>query len=215
MCITRTITRIEEIDKKRCKIYIEQEFAFAIYKGEIKEYKIKENEIIEDKIYHTIKKEILPKRAKKRCLNLLQKRPYTERKLREKLEEGYYTEDIINEAIEYVKSFHYIDDYEYACRYIFYHKESETKKKMEEKLMIKGIDYVTISEAFADSYSDDEALNMEMEQAQKLLQKKKYVPENADWKEKQKIYAFLFRKGITSSVIKKAMELQNTGAEYE
>ena len=130
MNTTRTITQIEELDKKRCKIYIDQDYAFALYKSELAEYKIKVDNPIEDKIYHIIKQEILPKRAKKRCLNLLQKRPYTELKLRKKLEEGYYTEDIIDEAIEYVKSFHYIDDYEYACRYIFYHKESETKKKM-------------------------------------------------------------------------------------
>ena len=207
MNITRTITQIEELDKKRYKIYIDQEFAFVLYKGELAEYKMKLNHPIDDKTYHIIREEILPKRAKKRCLNLLQKRPYTEQKLREKLTEGYYSEDIIEEAIAYVKSYHYVDDYEYASRYIFYHKESETRKKMEEKLMIKGIDRDTVQKAFADSYNDEEALDIEMQQAQKLLQKKKYESENADWKEKQKIYAFLLRKGISSSVIKKVMEL--------
>ena len=131
----RVVTQIGELDKKRSKIYINQEFAFVLYNGEIKQYKLEAGQEVEDNIYYEIVTRVLPKRAKKRCLNLLQKRPYTELKLRKKLEEGYYTEDIIDEAIEYVKSFHYIDDYEYACRYIFYHKESETKKKMEEKLM--------------------------------------------------------------------------------
>ena len=134
MVETKIITQIDELDKKRCMVYIDQEYAFTIYKGEIKEYKLSVNYPIEDKVYQIIKTEILPKRAKKRCLNLLQKRPYTERKLRKKLEEGYYTEDIIEEAISYVKSFHYIDDYDYAYQYIFYHKESESRKKMEEKL---------------------------------------------------------------------------------
>lgn len=207
MNTTRMITQIEELDKKRYKIYIDQEFGFVLYKGEIAEYKIKINCPIDSKVYYVIKKELLPKRAKKRCLNLLQKRPYTEHKLREKLTEGLYTEDIIDEAIDYVKSFHYIDDYEYACRYIFYHKESESRKKMEEKLIIKGIEGEILSKAFADSYSDDEAFSIEMEQAIKLLQKRKYEPQNADWKEKQKIYVFLLRKGISPSIIKKAMEL--------
>ncbi len=208
------VTRIEELEKKRCKVYIDGEYAFILYKGELTEYKIRENHSIEEKIYHIIKKEVLPKRAKKRCLNLLQKRPYTERKLREKLEEGCYTEEIIDEAISYVKSFHYIDDYEYACQYIFYHKESETRKKMEEKLMIKGIDRDTLQKAFSDSYADaEEEVMLELEQAKKLLQKKKYDPENADWKEKQKIYAFLLRKGITVSAIKRAMDLHNVGLD--
>ena len=206
----KIITQIDELDKKRCKIYIDQEYAFTIYKGELKEYKLRENYPIEDKVYQIIKTEILPKRAKKRCLNLLQKRPYTERKLREKLEEGYYTEDIIEDAIGYVKSFHYIDDYEYACQYIFYHKESESRKKIEEKLMIKGIKRDILQKAFTDSYFDEkEAIEIEMEQAKKLLQKKRYDHKNTDWKEKQKIYGFLVRKGISTSVIKKALELQD------
>lgn len=205
MNVTGIITQIEELDKRRCKVYIDQEYAFTIYKGELTEYKIRVNNPIDDKIYHMIKTEVLPKRAKKRCLNLLQKRPYTEYKLREKLVEGYYTEDIVDEAIAYVKSFHYIDDYEYACQYIFYHKESESRRKMEEKLMLKGIDRDTLQKAFNDSYTEDEQFQIELEQAKKLLQKKKYEPDNADWKERQKIYSFLVRKGISSAAIKKAM----------
>ena len=213
MNTVRTITRIEEWDKKRCRIYIDQEFAFVLYKGEIAEYKLKENTPIENKVYHEIKMEVLPKRAKKRCLNLLQKRPYTERKLREKLAEGCYPQDIMEEAIAYVKSYHYVDDYEYACQYIFYHKEAETRRKIEEKLMMKGIDSDTLQKAFADSYyKEEEALELELEQAKKLLQKKKYEAENTDWKEKQKVYAFLVRKGIHTSVIRKAM---NYAADLE
>ena len=212
MNMVRIVTKIEELDKKRSKIYINQEFAFVLYKGEIRQYKIKIENEIDNHTYNVIRDEILPKRAKKRCLNLLQKRPYTECKLREKLVEGYYTQDIIEEAIHYVKSFHYIDDYEYACQYIFYHKESETRKKIEEKLMIKGISKEILNQAFDDSYDDaEEQQEIELQQAKKLLEKKKYNPETMDWKEKQKIYAYLARKGITSSIIGKAMSLR----EYE
>ena len=204
----RVVTQIVELDKKRRKVYIDQEFAFVLYKGEIEQYKLKEEKVIDDNSYNMIKNELLSKRAKKRCLNLLQKRPYTESKLREKLAEGYYTGDIIDEAIEYVKSFHYIDDYEYACQYIFYHKESETRKKMEEKLVNKGITREILEQAFNDSYEEEEQQEIELEQARDLLNKKKYDADSMDWKEKQKVYAFLARKGITSSIIRKAMSLQ-------
>ena len=204
----RIITRIEELDKKRSKIYIDGEFAFVLYKGEITQYKLGESEQMEEQVYHAIRHDILPKRAKKRSLNLLQKRPYTEQKLREKLAEGYYPEAIIEEALEYVKSFHYIDDYEYACQYIFYHKEAESRRKMEDKLTIKGINKEILEQAFRDSYDEEEQLEIELQQAKKLLDKKKYDGDAADWKEKKKIYAFLVRKGISSSVIRKVMYLQ-------
>lgn len=211
----RIITRIEEMDKKRSKIYINQEFAFVLYKGEIAQCKLMEGRQIEDNKWHMIHNEILPKRAKKRSLNLLQKRPYTEQKLREKLAEGYYPEEIIEEAIEYVKSFHYIDDYEYACQYIFYHKESESRRKIKEKLSMKGIDRETLEQAFYDSYDEEEQLEIELQQAKKLLDKKNYDADAADWKEKKKMYAFLVRKGISGSVIRKAMYLQEEVSESD
>lgn len=209
MNTTRVITRIEELDKKRSKIYINHEFAFVLYKGELTQYKLETEGVVEDDIYHEITQRVLPKRAKKRCLNLLQKRPYTEFKLREKLKEGYYSQEIIEDAIDYVKSFRYLDDYDYACQYIFYHKEVESRKKMEEKLAIKGISKEVLNKAFGDSYEDEEEQQeLELKQARELLGKKKYDAEAVDWKEKQKIYAFLIRKGISVSIIKKAMSLQ-------
>ena len=208
MSIERIVTKIEELDKKRSKIYINHEFAFVLYKEEILQYKIKTEEIIEDSIYETIRKEILPKRAKKRCLNLLQKKSYTEYKLREKLIEGLYTQDIVDEAIDYVKSFHYVNDYDYACQYIFYHKEAESRRKIEEKLSLKGIDRDILNQAFQDSYEEEEQQEIELQQAKKLLEKKNYNAETMDWKEKQKVYAFLARKGISSTIIQQAMSIQ-------
>ena len=205
----RVVTKIEEYDKKRSKVYLDEEFAFLLYKGELSEYKIMQGENITDDVYHKIVAEVLVKRAKKRCLNLLQKKNYTEYKLREKLREGLYSPEMIDEAIVYVKSFHYIDDYRYACDYIFYHKESETKKKIEEKLRIKGIEQDILQQAFGDSYDEGEELQTELEQADKLLRKKGYDYKSMDWKDKQKIYAYLLRKGISNSVIKRAMEVQN------
>ncbi|MBR5597426.1 MAG: regulatory protein RecX [Lachnospiraceae bacterium] len=201
----RIVTKIEEFDKKRYKIYLDQEFAFVLYKGELLQYKIYEEQIIGEEIYHKIIEEVLVKRAKKRCLNLLQKKNYTEYKLREKLKEGCYPLDVEDKAIEYIKSFGYVDDYRYACEYMFYHKNTESQKKMEEKLKIKGISSNIIEQALSEAYENDEAEQIEILQAKKILEKKHYDAENMDWKEKQKIYSSLTRKGIRSSIIKKVM----------
>ena len=66
--------------------------------------------------------EVLPKRAKLRAMNLLQGREYTTSQLRTKLQQGYYPPEIIEQAIEYVAGFHYIDDLRYAVDYITYHE---------------------------------------------------------------------------------------------
>lgn len=205
--MNRIVTEIEELDKKRSKVFINQEFAFVLYKGELGQYGIREEKEIDNKVYQKILEEVLVKRARKRCLNLLQKRPYTEQKLRQKLKEGFYPPEVEENAITYVKSFHYIDDYDYACQYIFYHKESETRRKMEEKLMAKGIGKEVLRQAFEDSYEEEEQGQREWEQVQALLEKKKYDKQKEDWKEKRRVYSYLVRKGFSSAVIQKAMEL--------
>ncbi len=39
-----TVTKIEEVTKVKCRIEIDQEFAFVLYKGELRMYHIREGE---------------------------------------------------------------------------------------------------------------------------------------------------------------------------
>ena len=206
----KLVTKIEEMDKKRYKIYLDYEFAFVLYKGELSAYQIFHEKTISEEVYRKIMEDILVKRAKKRCLNLLQKKNYTEAGLRKKLKDGYYSLEAENKAIDYVKSYGYIDDYRYTSEYVFYHKDKESQKKMEEKLRNKGINVNIIEKVFEENYAQEEAEEIELLQAKKILKKRQYDEENMDWKEKRKIYAVLARRGIRSSVIKRAMLLQDT-----
>ncbi len=95
--------------------------------------------------YQELVQEVLPKRAKLRAMNLLTKRPYTEKNSGKKLVEGKYPEDIIDIALAYVKSYGYIDD-EALCKGLyFYHMASESPLRIRQKLMEKGIDGDTIN----------------------------------------------------------------------
>ena len=84
------VTQIAELSKSRSKVYIEQEFAFVLYKGELRLYHVREGEEISEADYRTIMEEVLPKRAKLRAMNLLKDREYTTARLRRKLEQGFY-----------------------------------------------------------------------------------------------------------------------------
>lgn len=203
------ITAIEELDTKRCKIYLDGEFAFVLYKGELSIYGIRIGKELSQEEYQKIVKDNLTKRAKKRALYLLQKKAYTEWKLREKLKEGYYPAQVIEEAITYVKSYHYIDDLSFAREYIFYHKETLSRRIIEEKLRLKGIGKEDLQKALEEAYFDrEEEEELQLKQAMILLKKRGYNRERADQKEKQKLYGFLIRKGISSSIIKRALSME-------
>lgn len=198
------VTQIVELSKSRSKVYIEQEFAFVLYKGELRLYHIREGEEITEKDYRTIMNEVLPKRAKLRAMNLLKSREYTTSQLRVKLAQGGYPEEVIQQALDYVASFHYTDDLRYAISFITYHESDKSRRRIEQDLSGKGISKETIAEAWLEWEQQGGVLN-EQAMIAKLLQKKCYDPENTDYKEQQKLFAFLLRKGFSGEQIKKVL----------
>lgn len=204
-----TVTRIEELDKKRVRIYIDDEFAFVLYKGELRLYEIKEAEKIDEAVYDLIISEMLPKRAKLRCMNLLKSRTYTEKQLRNKLRTGEYSEALIDEALEYVKSYGYVDDRRYSEEFIEYNMTCKSRKRMEQDLLQRGVDKNIICEAFSKMEEDGNRPD-EISIAAELLQKKKYNANTASFEEKRKLAAFLYRKGFGTDTIRNVLLLDIT-----
>lgn len=198
-----TVTRIEELSRSRCKIYLEDSFAFVLYKGELRLFGVREQEELSEESYREIMQEVLPKRATLRCMNLLQSRAYTESKLRSKLKEGGYPQESIDSALAYVKSYHYVDDLQFAKDYIVNQAGKKSKRVLEQDLIAKGVSRDEIEAAFAEAGDGPDELAL----AQMWLAKKCYDPAQADFAEKRKVAAFLYRKGISAETIRKAMEL--------
>lgn len=198
------VTEIEQWTKSRVKIYIDQQFAFALYKGELRLLGIKKGEPIEDADYEQVMTVILPKRAKLRSMNLMKTKDYTEWQLRDKLKQGFYPEEVIDEALEYVKSYHYIDDERYARSYIVYHSESRSRTRIEMDLLKKGVHKEIIKAAYDEALEYDK-LPDEAELITKLLRKKHYCAEEATYEEKQKMTGFLYRKGFRMDAIRRAL----------
>lgn len=200
------VTQISEASRSRCRIYIDGQFAFVLYKGELRQFHIQEGQELSVSAYQEITAEILPKRAKLRCMNLLQSRDYTRRQLEDKLKQGDYPQDCIVKAIDYMMSYGYIDDLRYARDFIEYHLNSRSRMRIETDLMRKGIDSDVIREAFAEL--DEQGVEQdELAMVQELLRKKNYSPGTAGRQDQQKMYGFLYRRGFRPDTIAKALSL--------
>ena len=88
--------------------------------------------------------------------------------------------------------------------YIVYYSESRSRGRIEQDLFRKGISKELISTVYEEDLGEeklpDEILLME-----KWLEKKNYNKENADYREKQKMGAFLYRKGFSLENIEKIL----------
>ena len=202
------VTEIIQLDKKRDKIYIDNEFAFVLYKGECRIYGIIAGQELAKEVYDKIVLEVLQKRAKLRAMNLLAKKDFTEAGIRKKLSEGYYNSEQIDEAVNYLKKYGYIDDVRYVRNYVSIHIQSKPRKQLVQKLVEKGISKELIDNLLDEIYEEERAFTTlpdEMELGQKLLSKKKYDIEN-NVKDKQKAFGYLIRHGISSEVVMKLLK---------
>lgn len=198
------ITDISEFSKAKYKIFIDEEFAFVLYKGELRQLKIKQGEEISKDTYDRIVSEIIPKRARSRAIHLLEKRPYTERDLKEKLSDGLYPDNVIGSTIEYLKGFGYIDDHAYAVQYIETYTGKKSMKRIMNDLMLKGVDKDIIREE-SEKLKESGELEDEETLARRLLQKRGYDPENADRKETASALRFLYSKGFSADTVSKVI----------
>lgn len=79
----------------------------------------------------------------------------TESALREKLKAGQYPENAISGAIEYVRSFGYLDDARYAENFVMSRKDTKSKREIKALLSQKGVSDDLICLAFEQCYSED------------------------------------------------------------
>jgi regulatory protein len=203
------ITEIIPLPKARYRIYLDEEFAFVLYKGELRLYGIEAGNELPAETYREILAKVLPKRAKMRALHLLQNRRYTEKQLRQKLLQGEYPLDIIEKTVDYLKSCHYLDDMQYARDYSDYHLHEISRKQIRRNLIVKGISHEIIDAIYSEM-SENETDDIESKQILRWLEKKKFDKNTADFKDKQRIFAFLYRKGFDIDTIKHFLSLDRS-----
>ena len=147
-----TVTKLEPVTKMKYKVFLDEEFAFVLYKGELSRYGIREGVQVEEELHRKIMDEIILKRAKLRAMHLLEDMDRTELGLRDKLKQGLYPQEAIEGAVQYVKSFGYIDDLQYARRFIESRKQMKSRREIYAQLCSKGVASELIEIAFEDCY---------------------------------------------------------------
>lgn len=195
------VEEVTSLEKGRARITLDNGMQFILYRGEMRQLSLKQGGRISQEQYQYILNDIIGKRVKKRALYLLQKQDRTEKQLYDKLKQNEYPEECIENAIQYVKDYHYIDDARYARNYIRYHQEKKSVQRLKMDLISKGINKVTIEDAL-----DEEFVSDDRQMIANLLEKKRFDADKADISVRRKLYQFLLRRGFKSSDILAVME---------
>ncbi len=183
------VTGMADVTSKKVRIQINYDEYIALYRGEAGRFHIEEGCLIEEQIYRRIMEEVLPKRARERCLNLLSRRDMTELELRKKLRDSYYPVHVIDSTMDCLRRNHLLNDEFYADNYVSFHRKDRSIRQIKQELSSKGIDKETVSEILEDSPIDEEQ-NIAI-----ILKKRHFDAANATPQERMKICGYLLRKG--------------------
>lgn len=140
-------------------------------------------------------------RAKRRALYLLTDMDRTEKELYDKLKKTGYSEETVRAAMDYVKSFDYIDDAKYARKYIESFRDRKSRVKMTYDMAAKGVDREVIEDAFLEFPEYDET-----DLIRRLAEKKLHGRDLTEPGLYQKTAAYLARRGFSSGDIVKVLQ---------
>ena len=129
----------------------------------------------------------------------------TEGMIRDKLREDLYPSEIIDSVIEKLKLERLINDERFIRGFI----EGKSSKKSKRDIMValssKRVD-MNLAERIYAELSEEGSLSDEKELIVKLLEKRHYDFDNADYEEKQKQIRYLLGKGFSYDSIHSALK---------
>lgn len=202
----KKITKIEvqQKNKDRFNIYLDEKYEFSLSSEVILKYNLKVKSELEDDFITDVLKAEEVARAFNYCLLLLGRSPKSEHEIRKKLTSKEYDDDTVENVIERLYSYKYLDDNDYSERFINnkINFSKDGKLKIKQALYLKGVDKSIINDKLKEIIDDNEELKRATELAKKKLRTMKdeeYI------KKRSKLYNFIVRKGFDYDTAGKAV----------
>ena len=177
-------------DKKRCNVFVDGEFSFAVYIDTAMKYGLKKDLEITEELIKEITEEDGKNYAFILGLKYVSKSLKTKKQVITYLTGKGFAQKTVYEVIDKLKDYNFINDEEYVKRYLEIKSTSEGKRLSDYKLMMKGVkktDIESAREDFKDN-SKENAKNI----AERKLKNKEKTYENLS-----KVYRYLIGKGLS------------------
>ena len=194
------ITKIEQCkrNKERVNIYIDEEFAFAIYMELVYRFGLKVNEEVDkEKLIEIAKVENLSK-CKDSALKTIERSYKTEKEIRDKLLNKEFDEETVEKTINFLKEYTFIDDLKFTKMYVKDRIRTQGRNKIKYALIQKGVNKYLVDEVLEELDRNDE------EERALLICEKKYLSickrEEDDFKIKNKLIRYMLGRGYEYEV---------------
>lgn len=197
---------VQKKNKERYSIFIDGEYSFGVYENVLIKYGLRKGMMIEDEFLEDVLKKEEQECANNYALRLLNFKMRTEKEIERKMKEKEYTDDIIEKTIKLLKDYKYLNDEDYARKFI---RDSSNLKNMgqeriKRELYMKGIDPEITRREIEDIIDVDQ----EYEKAMEMAIKKRNTTYKNDDKNAlyRKLGGFLQRKGYSMDIVMKILK---------
>lgn len=217
--MTGSITKLE-IQKKRkdrVNIFLEGQYAYSCHVDLIFEFKLDKGIYMSSEASKSLIEADDLKMAYLYGLKIALTRAISVNGCRKKLQTYEFSPSSIDYAIEQLLSNEYLDDEKYALHYFEVKKNLYGRHRIVQELTRQGVEKAIIQQVVHSLADDDQ----EYEEALRVgLKKLESLGKDLDHKAYSKIYGLLGRKGYSSSVIRRVMDVLRTSSkstenEYE
>lgn len=190
-------------NKNRFNIYIDEVFAFGISGELIYKEHLKKGLVVDEEKLRKIAYEENKLKCRESALRIIERSYKTENEIKNKLlEKGYGIEEV-NESVNFLKEYKFIDDRNYVKLFIKDRLRNQGKQKIKYSLKLKGI---------SDEIIDEEISNLDREKEMEValeLASKKYTTiikrESDKYKVREKLTRYLMGRGYDYQVAKDAV----------
>ncbi|MEX0919560.1 MAG: RecX family transcriptional regulator [Candidatus Saccharimonadales bacterium] len=193
------ITAISQQKKNpdRYSIYIDDQFVFGFSQGDLLKSGIKIGQEVTTEELERYRDESELGKAYDKAISYLNIRSRSKQEIADYLKRKKYSTEIANQIITKLENLNLINDLEFARLWVQWRQSKlSSKLKLKQELIQKGVDSEIIERVLEDIDEDQE-----VEQVKKLIEKYGYRYDS-----KQKLMAYLSRKGYNYSVIQTALD---------
>ena len=202
-----TELRKQKGKKNMFSVFVDGQFVCSLDDYTVFKHKLCENQETNKQILEDMQCESMSDLAFSQSVDLLSKMMKTEKQMREYLHKKGYLKKVVDQVVEKLKEYRYLNDTFYAECFIRQKINSVGKFKIKNELKLKGVDENIISELLEQVDNQDEVI---LQLANKYVKNKPI-----DSKTVQKLSRFLASKGFSWDEINSCLNKMNKETNYE
>ncbi len=205
-----TKLEVQKRNKERVNVFLDEDYAFSISAELIYKEGIKVKDIVDSEKLKVLANKDAIIKCREAAIKSIERNLKTEKQVRDKLNLKGYDEEAITKAIDFLKEYNFLDDKDYANKFVKDKLRCQGSNKIRYSLMQKGVSKDVIEEELSGIDKENEKENALVLAQKKVNNLRK--TESDIYKISNKLYRFLLSKGygydIIKDVVKEAMNFE-------